>query len=247
MSLLSNRTPFKDSSGLQPDDALSSLTKSSQSDVAPSSLATRSQPDARPSSLATCFLPDNDTPFSSATRPQPGVAPSSSAACALSSDAPSSSSTHSQPDITTLIPTLEKKPNTPEALPVELPEIVSPSLQDLNVSFPTPVKVPRVGESEKETEQKDTFIRFSPRKRKKPTTTTPEDHKSKYHCCVFCGELFANVPRHMKAFHIDEARVRDILLINNKTPEEKRTVRNKWGILVNKGDFQHNQNVNKTD
>ena len=102
------------------------------------------------------------------------------------------------------------------------------------------------GGKEEEIEQKDTSIRFSPRKRKKPKTTTPEDHKSKYHCCVFCGELFANVPRHMRAFHDDETEVRDILLINNKTSEGKRTVRNKWGILVNKGDFQHNQNVKKT-
>ena len=99
-----------------------------------------------PSSSAACALSD-DAPSSSATRPQPGVAPFSSAACALSDDAPSSSATHSQPDVTHLIPTLEKKPNTPEALPVELPEIVSPSLQDLSVNFSKPVKAPSVGES----------------------------------------------------------------------------------------------------
>ena len=126
-------TPFKDSSGSQPDDAASSP-------------ATRSEPGVAPSSSAACALSD-DAPSFSATRPQPGAAPSSLAACAQSYDASSSSATHSQPDVTPLIPTLEKKPNTPEALPVELPVIVSPSLQDLNVSFPTPVKVPRVGES----------------------------------------------------------------------------------------------------
>ena len=158
ISLLSTvGTPFKDPSGSQPHDAASSPATRPQpgvapsssaacalSDDAPSSSATRPQPGVASSSSAACALSD-DAPSSSATRPQPGVAPSSSAACALSDDAPSSSARHSQPDVTPLIPTLEKKPNTPEALPVELPEIVL--LRDLSVNFPTPVKVPSVGES----------------------------------------------------------------------------------------------------
>lgn len=99
---------------------------------------------------------------------------------------------------------------------------------------------------ESDDEEKEESISTKTRKGKKPRTTSPEKSKSKYHCCVFCGDLLANVPRHMKAFHDDEPQVRDILLISNKTPEGKRRIRNKWGMLVNKGDFQHNQNVKKT-
>ena len=79
--------------------------------------------------------------------------------------APSSSATHSQTvtpspsaeqildygakddNGSPLIPTLEKKPKTQETLPGDLPEIVSPSLQDLGVSFHTPSKFLRVGTS----------------------------------------------------------------------------------------------------
>ncbi|KAK3104010.1 hypothetical protein FSP39_023652 [Pinctada imbricata] len=64
-------------------------------------------------------------------------------------------------------------------------------------------------------------------------------HYKKKHACLFCGKVMAEISRHLRIIHSEEAAVSHIL----KHPKHSKERKILWLELVNKGDFSHNLKV----
>ena len=64
--------------------------------------------------------------------------------------------------------------------------------------------------------------------------------------CVYCMKPIVNVPRHFRSHHNKEKDVLEILAIDDSNADGKKKKRQKYGLLVNKGNFAHNQRVKQS-
>lgn len=64
---------------------------------------------------------------------------------------------------------------------------------------------------------------------------------NKIHFCLYCNKPYPNIGRHLTVMHKTETDIAHILAL----PKGSTTRRKEWGLIINKGDFEHNKEVLK--